>query len=399
MSNVQLNISGENWFKDPDLLAVMSALNKDGDNARVVGGAVRDTLLNIFWKRKRKIGDVDLASKLVPEENMSRLKHAGINVIPTGIKHGTVTAILNNKPFEITTLRRDVTTDGRHAEVEFTEDWVEDAKRRDFTINALYLDQHGDVYDPLDGFDDIKRAKVCFIGDAKKRIEEDALRILRFFRFSSDIEVGGVDEQGMLACVELKNMIRGLSGERIREEFKKILASKRARQVIPVLATIGILREILPDYDEYGEFLKYVKRENKLSRKNLMGRLSCLLPLDEKIIIKTSSHLKLSNKDRDVLLAYAREYHSHDLTAITLRRVIYRYGKEVVIHHLIKQDKLDPKTLNYIKEYHVPELPVTGKDLLKEGWKTGREMGAELKRREQAWIEADFNFSETEALH
>ena len=147
------------------------------------------------------------------------------------------------------------------------------------------------------------------------------------------------------------------------------------------------------------EFLKYVKRENKLSRKNLMGRLSCLLPLDEKIIIKTSRHLKLSNKDRDVLLAYAREYHSHDLTAITLRRVIYRYGKEVVIHHLIKQDKLDPKTLNYIKDYHVPELPVTGKDLLKEGWKTGREMGAELKRREQAWIEADFNFSETEALH
>lgn len=399
MKNVQLNISGENWLKDPDLLTVMSALNKDGDNARIVGGAVRDTLLNIFWKRKRKIGDVDLASKLSPQENMTRLEDAGVKVIPTGIKHGTVTAVLNDKPFEITTLRRDVSTDGRHAEVEFTEDWVEDAKRRDFTINAFYLDQHGNVYDPLDGFPHIKSAKVCFIGDAKKRIKEDALRILRFFRFSSDIEIGGVDEQGMLACVELKEMLKGLSGERIRQELKKILVSKRAMQVIPVLATIGILREILPDYAEYGEFLKYIKREKKLSQKNVIGRLSCLLPDDEKIIVETSRHLKLSNKDRDMLLAYAREYHSHDLTTKTLRRVIYKYGKKVVIHNLIKLDKLDPKTLYYINDYKVPELPITGKDLIKEGWKAGREMGAELKRREQAWIEADFSFSERQASH
>lgn len=372
-------------------MRLMTLLNRDGDNARIVGGAVRDALFNIFWKRKRKIGDIDIASRLTPLENIELLEQAGIKVVATGLKHGTITAVINKKPFEITTLRKDIRTDGRHAEVEFSKDWSDDARRRDFTINALYLGKDGTVYDPLDSFQDIKAARVRFIGDARKRIREDALRILRFFRFSSDIEVGGVDEEGMLAAVELKDLIGTLSGERIRDEFKKILTSKRAMQTIPMLATIGLLREILPECNGYGDFLKYIKREKKLGRKNVIGRFSCLLPKDEKIIVEASRRLKLSNKERDQLIAYSRDYERHDLRKKTLRRVLYLNGKDVVIHNLIRLGLLDKKSLGYINEYQIPEMPLSGKDLMKEGWEAGRDMGEELKRRETAWIDADFN--------
>ena len=377
-------------MNNPDLRSLMTILNQDSGHARIVGGAVRDALLNMFRKQKRKIGDIDIASTLSPQENISLLEKADITVVPTGIKHGTVTAIINKKPFEITTLRRDISTDGRHAEVEYTKDWIEDAKRRDFTINALYLDIDGSIYDPLDGLKDIKSAKVRFIGNANKRIEEDALRILRFFRFSSEIEVGAIDEQGMLACVELKEMINGLSGERINQELKKTLLSKRAGQTIPLLATIGLLRVILPEYDGYDNYKKYVKREKKHKLKDFMGRLSSLLPRNEKIIIQVSKRLKLSNKQRDQLTAFSREYKSHDLRMKTLRRVIYQYGRKTVIHNLLRLGTLDEKALNYINDYVVPELPVSGKDLIKQGWSEGTEMGAELKRIEQQWINSDF---------
>jgi len=390
MNNAPLNIGTEKWLKEPALREVMNALDADGGNAKIVGGAVRDALHNIFWKKKRKIGDIDIASKLTPQQNIERLETAGIKVIPTGIDHGTVTAVIDEKHFEITTLRRDVATDGRHADVKFTDDWMEDAKRRDFTINAFYLDLDGTVYDPLGGFEDLKKAKIRFIGNAKERIKEDALRILRLFRFSSEFEVGGVDEEGLLASVELKSMIRDLSGERIWQEFQKIILSKRAIQALPILSAVGLLDEILPHHENYGKFLKYVKREKKLGLRNPMGRLSMLLPRDENKIKEMSTHLRLSNNQRDLLFRFADDYHKHDLRSKTLRRVIYQYGKDVVIHNLIRFGTLDEKTYLYINDYDVPVLPYTGKDLMAEGWKTGPEMGAELKRREQVWIDADF---------
>lgn len=390
MNNVPLNIGSEKWLQKPELRKVMNSLGADEGNAKIVGGAVRDALHNIFWKKKRKIGDIDIASKLTPEENINRLETAGIKVIPTGLKYGTVTAVINKIPYEITTLRRDVKTDGRHAEVEFTDDWVEDAKRRDFTINAFYLDIDGTVYDPLDGFQDLKRAKIRFIGNASDRIQEDALRILRLFRFSSEFDVGGVDEKGLLASVEHKSMIQNLSGERIWQEFQKILLSKRVMQAVPILSAVGLLDEILPDHENYGQFLKYVKREKKLSLKNPIGRLSMLLPRDEAKIKAMSSHLKLSNGQRDQLFRFANEYPKHDLRSKTLRRMIYIYGKDVVIHNLIRLGELDEKTYLFINDYQIPLMPYSGKDLIAEGWKVGPEMGAELKRREQEWINSDF---------
>lgn len=393
MNNAPLNIGSEKWLQNPELRQVMNALGADDGNAKIVGGAVRDALHNIFWKKKRTIGDVDIASKLTPDQNINRLETAGIKVIPTGIKHGTVTAVINGKYFEITTLRRDVKTDGRHAEVAFTDDWTEDAKRRDFTINAFYLDLDGCVYDPLGGLEDIKRAKIRFIGNARARIQEDALRILRLFRFSSEFEVGGVDEEGLLASVELKSMIGELSGERIWQEFQKILLSKRAMQAVPVLSAVGLLDEILPDHEHYGKFLKYVKREKKLSLKNPIGRLSMLLPCDQKKIMKMVSHLRLSNKQRDQLVRFSDDYPKHDLRSKTLRRKIYLYGKDVVIHNLILLGEFDEKTYMYINDYEIPRLPYSGKDLIAEGWNVGPEMGEELKRREQEWIDEDFTIT------
>lgn len=390
MTKKQLNISSEKWLKGKEFRKVMNALGADDDFARVVGGAVRDALLNIFWDKKRNIGDIDIASKLTPEENMERLTIAGIKVVPTGVKHGTVMAVIGKKCFEITTLRKDLETDGRHAEVEFTDDWVEDAKRRDFTINALYLDMHGNVYDPLGGLPDLKAARVRFIGEAKERIKEDGLRILRLFRFSSELSLSGIDEDGLLASIELKAMIPNLSGERIWQELSKIITSKRAMQVVPVLNAIGLLHEILPFAVAQDAFLKYAKLEKKFSLKDPVGRLSLLLPGDEKSIIEASSHLRLSNRERDSLLAFSKEYPKHNLTNMTLRRVIYQYGKEVVIHNLLKSGDLDAKTLYYINDYQIPKMPYSGKDLIAEGWEAGRGMGAELKRREQVWIDADF---------
>lgn len=385
-----INIGAEKWLQGAELREVMNALGADDGHAKIVGGAVRDALFNVLLGRERSIGDIDIASELTPDENIKRLETAGIKVIPTGIKHGTVTAVINKKPFEITTLRHDVKTFGRHAEVAYTDDWLQDAKRRDFTINALYLDMDGTVDDPLKGLDDIKAGKVRFIGNAEKRIKEDALRILRLFRFSSEYDEGGVDEEGLLASVELKAMIGDLSGERIWQEFQKILCSRQAMEIIEVLAVVGLLDEILPQNLGYQAFQKYVSREVMLGLKNPIGRLSVLLEKDLSALKQTAQHLRLSNKARDQLLSYAAVYPTHDLENKTLRRVIYQYGKDIVIHNLIISGDLDAGTLEYINAYQIPTFPLRGQDLINQGWKAGLEMGAELKRREQIWIDADF---------
>lgn len=397
MNELQLDIGSPAWLNNPDLIKLMSVLNSGGEHAKIVGGAVRDTLMNHFCDKDNPIGDVDIACSLAPEENIALLEAAGIKVMPTGLKYGTVTAVINKKPYEITTLRHDISTDGRHAIVEYSDDWLGDAQRRDFTINALYMDADGAIYDPLNAIKDVKAGKVRFIGDASIRIKEDALRILRFFRFSSQFDNGGIDETGMIACVDLRDMIGNLSGERIWQEFEKILNSKRAMHVIPVLASIGIIKKIIGDFINCDRFLKYAKQENKLNIQNVIGRLSCLLPNDNNKIEKSAHHLRLSNKQIEQLVKFASVYPEHDLSSKILRKVLYQYGKEVVIHNLICKEALDQQSLNFINEYKIPSFHVSGKDLINEGWKAGPELGAELKRREKKWIEADFKVKENPA--
>ncbi|MDB4044376.1 CCA tRNA nucleotidyltransferase [Emcibacteraceae bacterium] len=393
MNNFKLNLNEHGWLQDRELQQIMMLLNQNGDNARIVGGAVRNALLNNFNNHNRKITDIDIASKLLPKENTDILEKAGIKVIPTGLKHGTVTAVLNKIFFEITTLRRDISMDGRHAVVEFSKDWTEDAKRRDFTINALYLGLDGTVYDPLGGYADIKASRVVFIGDADKRIREDALRILRFYRFSSDLSISAIDEDGMLATIKHKFLLETLSGERVHYELKKIIISERASHIIPLLAEIGLLQVILPQYQCYNSFIRYVKLENLFTLNNVMGRFFCLVPSEHKTIIEISRKLKLSNKEKNQLISYSKPYKITDLSQKNIRRELYYFGKNIVIHNLIYLNLLNVKTLKYINEYLIPKVPFSGKDLVKEGWLEGRDMGDELKRREKIWVENDFKIN------
>ena len=224
---------------------MIAALGKG--HARFVGGAVRDTLLGL------EVSDIDIATDHPPEAAMKRLRAAGITVVPTGIKHGTVTAVLPDGPIEVTTLRRDVETHGRHATVAFTDDWQEDASRRDFTINALYADPaSGAVYDPFDGLDDLAARRVRFIGDPIARIAEDHLRILRYFRFHA--RFGGVemDAAALEACAERANDLMALSRERIADEMTKLLPTQRAPEVLAVMVERGILRAVLPEIGAEG---------------------------------------------------------------------------------------------------------------------------------------------------
>ncbi|MBT5186577.1 MAG: CCA tRNA nucleotidyltransferase [Kordiimonadaceae bacterium] len=380
-----MQIKNQTWLNDPDLQQVMGVLNKYGTKARIVGGAVRDALMGFS-----EIGDIDIASALTPEQNMDLLESPDIKVYPTGIQFGTITAVINDKTFEITTLRQDVDTDGRHAQVEFTDDWLEDAKRRDFTFNALYLDMDGTVHDPLNGYQDLLDRRVRFIGAPLERIKEDALRILRFYRFFGEISSGNLDDKGHEAAKSLKSDLRGLSGERVWQEFRKILLSNNAPKVLKIMCEAGILYEILPENEGVSNFCNYFELENSLNIEDDIGRLSCLLPYDQEIISDTAKKLRLSNKQSDVLSKYGKEYPYHDLDQKTLRRVMYETGKDILIHYLCLRGKLTKEILEYIQSYKIPLFSIQGKDLIIQGWAPGVALGLELNRLEKKWIESDF---------
>ena len=218
----------------PATRAVTEALSAEGATVRFVGGCVRDAVLG------RDAKDVDIATPDPPETVIALLEAAGLKAVPTGIAHGTVTAVADGTPFEVTTLRHDVETDGRHAKVAFTDDWVADAARRDFTLNALYCDADGALYDPVGGIEDARRGRVRFVGDARARIEEDALRLLRFFRFHAHYGRGEADATALAACRELAPLLANLSGERLRDETLKLLAAPESAPVVALMIDMGV---------------------------------------------------------------------------------------------------------------------------------------------------------------
>ncbi len=391
---LNINLSHQQWLKSPHLIHLMDVLNQNGVNAKIVGGAVRDALFNHFSddmsELQREINDIDIAVKLAPEMTMDLLHKANIKVIATGIKYGTVTAILKGKPYQITTLRRDVDHDGRWANVAFTGDWLEDAQRRDFTINGLYLNMDGSIDDPLGGLDDIKNKRVRFIGEPQQRIREDALRILRFLRFNSQIDVGEIDNEGLLACLALKDMINILSGERIWQEFRKILGSDNQGEIIKLMDQNGLLKIIIPQHQPLDQLMNFLKQENKFGLCDVIGRLSCLLPHAPVIINTVADDLKLSNGQTKTLNHYCATEGDFSIAETNIRKLLYQYGKKIVIHKLCRAGTLTETLLAYIKVYKIPQFPLSGKDMLARGVKEGREMGAELKRLETNWIESDF---------
>ncbi|HVY34290.1 MAG TPA: CCA tRNA nucleotidyltransferase [Caulobacteraceae bacterium] len=386
------------WLNTPATRAVMSALEEAGgaDCARFVGGCVRNTVLG------RPIDDIDIATVLTPDQVISALDDAGLRSVPTGVEHGTVTAISEGRPYEITTLRRDVSTDGRRAVVAFTHDWLEDARRRDFRLNALYMDAGGTIHDPLGhGVEDAKAGRIVFVGDPLTRIREDYLRILRFFRFQAWYGRGDPDPAAVSACKALKGMLSGRSAERTSKELLKLLAAEDPRSAAALMHGAGVLAAILPTaaLDRFNALVG-IERD-KLYENDPELRLAALLPEDAAEVTRVAERLRLSNTQRDRLTAaVAREPRIVPwLRPREARRAVYRAGVRA-FHDRVKlawaaadRPKLAGqwrKLLALGESWSAPEFPLTGEDAIAAGLAQGPLVGQALKEVEDWWVDEDF---------
>ncbi len=390
------------WMNAPETKAVMAALNEGVDNEPLtlfVGGCVRNALL------AEPVEDMDLATKLTPDEVTRRLEAAGIKVIPTGIDHGTVTAVMNGRAFEITTLRKDIETDGRRAVVAFADNWREDAERRDFTMNTLLADDLGNVYDPIgSGLGDIEARKVIFVGQAAQRIEEDYLRILRFFRFHARYGVGKPDALALKACKAQATHISSLSAERITQEFFKIISVDKPEDVLGIMLDNNILPEILRSKDQiafFGHFCDFQKRYGLIS---LSSRLYVLSELDkENLARKLFLIPKVFLRDVDAMHEVLSMPNMDNDKAV--RAAIYKGGRTASAQALmieLVQDRVmngyAPSALKIIQNWDVPSFPVDGQMLIKAGMKPGPALGEALSRLEERWIASDFQQSRDDLL-
>ena len=383
------------WLDDSSLSAVLAALGR-ADTTRIVGGAVRDRLLGL------PVSDIDLATRLAPEEVVRRLEAAGLKAVPTGLAHGTITAVLQGRPFEVTTLRRDVSTDGRHAEVAFTDDWQTDAGRRDFTINALYADPAtGEVFDYFNGLADITTRTVRFIGDPMMRIAEDHLRILRFFRFHARFGVGAPDADGLGACTTRANDLMALSRERIRDELFKLLRVTEPVTTLAIMIDAGILAPVLPELRVAGLGLlaRLVEIEGAVGEApSAIRRLAALLPPDVALLDGLGGRLRLSKAQRKRLVATASR-----LTAVPsdIAPLAYAVGIETA-HDLLLLAADDSAALALplalLATWIKPNLPITGRDVLALGIEKGPEVAQALKDIESDWIAAGFPPERTRVL-
>ncbi|GMV62570.1 MAG: hypothetical protein AMXMBFR74_17380 [Parvibaculum sp.] len=385
------------WLNEADAKAVMEALAAKGGTARFVGGCVRNALMG------ETVRDIDIAITETPESAKALLEAKGIKVVPTGIDHGTITAVTPTRHFEITTLRVDVATDGRRADVAFTSDWLGDAQRRDFTMNALYCDADGTVHDPLGGREDLKARRVRFIGDPHERIREDYLRILRFFRFHAFYGKGEPDAAGLRACAEEREGLRQLSGERVRDELLKIASADEAGAAYRQMAAAGILAIVLPEASRLDRFEKLVEIEAQQLFKEAdpMLRLGAMLDLDEAGVAALAQRLRLSNKDRDRLAGMLT-----DTTKIVcylsmreVRRALYWLGRQLFKDRVSLGWADDKRGHNAFQwramlamadSWEKPELPLTGEMIKAAGVPEGPEIGRVRKEVEEWWVDSDF---------
>lgn len=372
------------WMARAGAQRILAALQGE---TRLVGGAVRDGLLGL------PVADVDLATRLLPDEVIRRLKAADIKAVPTGIAHGTVTAVAEGSVIEVTTLRRDVATDGRHAEVAFSEDWQEDASRRDFTINALYADPAtGEIFDYFGGLADLEARCVRFIGDPLKRIGEDHLRILRFFRFHA--RFGGAPHAPSLeACTARANDLMALSRERIRDELLKLLCVADPLPTLGLMLDRGILVPVFPEVtpDRLPALARLVAIETALDMPcAALRRLATLLPVDAALLGDVAARLRLSNLERKRLAATAGR-----LTEIpgTPAALAYRAGSESAADLLLLAAATPDEVaapLAALRDWQEPRLPISGRDLIALGVPMGPAVSRLLLQVENDWIDAGF---------
>ncbi|GAA5627081.1 CCA-adding enzyme [Brucella sp. NBRC 12953] len=408
-----MNISdGANWLRSKPLQALFAALNRDGGEVRVVGGAVRNTLLGT------KVSDVDLATTHLPEQTVRLAKEAGFKPVPTGIEHGTITVVVQGQPFEVTTLRKDIETNGRHAKVAFGTDWKTDAERRDFTINALYATADGDVIDYVGGLADIETKTLRFIGDAEERIREDYLRILRFFRFFAWYGSGRPETDGLRASARLKDGLNQLSAERVWSELKKLLSAPDPSRAMLWMRQSGVLNIILPESEKWGidAIHGLVRAEADLDwQVDALLRLESIVPPDAARMTELGKRLKMSNAERARLEAWARaDAIKSETSEQALKKLIYRGSSQAVADRIrlayasARQEAAASdeamiraggysRLLDAVEKYEPLVFPVTGGDLLSLGVEKGPGLGEALRDLETLWIDSGFSL-DREAL-
>jgi len=398
------------WLTAPETRAVFDALEAEGgpDCARFVGGCVRNALVG------RPIDDLDIATTLTPDRVTQALKAARIRAVPTGIEHGTVTAVSNHTPHEITTLRRDVSTDGRRATVAFTEDWAEDAQRRDFTLNSLYARRDGSIFDPTGhGVADARAGRIVFVGEPERRLNEDHLRNLRYFRFYAWFGKGPPDAAAVAACAALKDQIDDLAAERISKELLKLLAADDPRAAVRLMADAGVLEVVLKAPFNLARFEALTGIEaDQLFECEPVLRLAALLPDDQLAAQRLAERLRLSNDDRDRIVAALSPTPvlKSWMSPREIRRELYRTG------HQVFRDRAklawaaaarSAATMQWrglialAEGWTPPQFPLTGADVMNAGVPKGPMVGEVLREVEAWWIDHDFlddKFSAIEKL-
>ncbi|MDR4308675.1 CCA tRNA nucleotidyltransferase [Chelatococcus sambhunathii] len=393
MTEATTRLADASWLERPPLARLLAALDADGEEARVNGGAVRDALLGL------KIGEVDIATTALPEEVTRRAKAAGWKVAPTGIDHGTVTVVVAGEPFEVTTLRRDVATDGRRAVVAFTRDWAEDARRRDLTINGLYLDRRGVVHDTVGGLADLQARRVRFIGSARERIREDFLRTLRFFRFHARFAEGEPDKDGFSAAIAEREGLRRLSGERVRAELLKLLVARRAPETVAVMAGAGLFAPLLGGAPRPSR----LRRLSALDADTPDGllRLCALMQFVVEDAARLRARLKLSNAEGARLDAVGDLTPRPDPAAgdQAAKAALYRQGAPAFRDRVRLAwadagapagDEAWAALLALPGRWAAPVMPVAAADLMGRGVTKGPALGRALKAVEASWIAAGF---------
>lgn len=376
------------WLDRPEVQTIFSVLDGASGKTRAVGGIVRDSLLGMLKPNT----DIDMATELLPVSVMQRAKAAGIATYPTGIEHGTVTLRLNEVSVEVTTLRKDVETNGRHAQVEFGSDWVEDAKRRDFTMNALYVEPDGTVFDPLGGLGDLHNGRVRFIGEAATRIAEDGLRVYRFFRFSTSHGGGQFDADGLSACREAAGRLEHLSRERVGSEMLRILAAPKVARTLAVMQGIGLVEATekqiasLVHYEELGgasaEARLALLGQDRIAARQEDWRLSGAIAAKAQRIAEAADLLA---QDQPNWAAY-------------------RFGEDAVEGLAVAASNDDwprerlMEAARDLSRLPVQPLPVSGKDLMAQGIAAGPQLGQRLKQLEKAWVDSAFTLSKDELL-
>ncbi len=383
------------WLKSGPAARVLELLSADGEEARVVGGAVRNALLGL------PIGDIDIATTAVPDEVTRRAKAAGIKSVPTGIEHGTVTLVVDAKPFEVTTLRQDTETFGRRAKVAFGRDWVRDAERRDFTVNGLSVDAAGVVHDYVGGLEDIAARRVRFIGEPERRIAEDYLRILRFFRIHAAYGAGPPDRAGYLACIGGRAGLAGLSAERIRVEILKLMVADGAAGSVSAMAEGGLSLPIFGGVAYTGPFAALIAIEQRLGlAPDPIRRLGALAVAVTEDARRVASRLRLTNAETKALDSMGhRWWRLGGMDEARARRRLYRLGEERYRDRLLlawarSGEASDSTTWRELAtlpaRWTAPKFPLKAADFLSRGVAQGPELGQALGLAEDAWLAAEF---------